>query len=165
MSRTGCDDYVNDAGDLRVGESPEHARIDADNFDEEARDAAEKQVDAEKFADVGFVIQPATADPPENPENYDGGEKFVDRRGMHFLSGGDNSIGETHAPGQRRWNAVIAVTGDEAADAAESVADCSGGRGDIEHLENGNFVVTGDENQRDCSGQGRAGEGESHGAE
>ena len=37
----GSDDYVDDAGDLRVGESPENAWIDADNFDEKSGDAAE----------------------------------------------------------------------------------------------------------------------------
>src|ERR1700679_1936179 len=60
--QNGSDNYVNDAGDLRVGESPENAGIDANNFNEEARDTAEKQVDAEKFAGVACVIQPARAD-------------------------------------------------------------------------------------------------------
>src|ERR1700679_3827089 len=65
----GSDDYVDDAGDLRVGESPENARIDANNFHEKSGDAAEKQIDAEQFAGVTCVIQPARADAPKNPEN------------------------------------------------------------------------------------------------
>jgi hypothetical protein len=160
-----CDNYVDDAGDLRVGESPENARIDANNFHEKSGDAAEKQIDAEKFSGVTCVIQPAGADAPENPENYDSGEKFVNGSWMNFLGGGNNSIWKAHAPRQRGGNAVVTVTGDEAADAAESVADCGGGRGNVKHLKDGHFVVARDQDKGDCSANCSAGESESHGAE
>ena len=53
--------------------------------------------------------------------------------------------------GSEVGDAVIAVTGDEAADAAEPVADCSGGRGDVEHLKNGHLVMARDQDEGDGS--------------
>ncbi len=159
------DDNVADACELSIGEAPKHAGIQANELHEKARNAAEQQVNAEKFSDVALVIQPASAKTPENPKNYDGSEKFVNWRGMDALGCGNNAVGEAHAPGQRSGRAVIAVTGDEAADASEPVAKRSGGRGDIQHLKNRNAVVAGNQDEGDCSSDGRAGKGESHGAE
>ena len=51
--------------------------------------------------------------------------------------GGRNEgvLGHVHAPGQRGVDAVVAVAGGEAADAADAVADGGGGGGEVEHAQ------------------------------
>ena len=81
------------------------------------------------------------------PRQREGEEEFVDGGG---LDGGRRRVGEDEgagvfgeavhhvdAPGEGGVDAVVAVAGEQAADAAYSIADSRGGGGEVQHAEGG----------------------------
>src|SRR6266849_2337498 len=54
-------------------------------------------------------------------------------------SGGNHTVGETHAPRQRGWNAIVAVPGKQAADSSDRVPHARRGRTNIQKEQQGNF--------------------------
>ena len=123
------------------------------------------EIAAEDLAGGARAAHGAAADAPEKMRDHQGRQKFVDRRGMNALRGRHQSVGETHAPGQRRGNAVIAVAGNQAADAADAVAQGRGGRGHVQHQQHLHAIAPRQQDQRDESADHRAEPGKPHGAE
>ncbi len=121
--------YGAEAGELGVGESEEDFGIAADELDEEAGEAAEDEVFTEDPAG-GAVFGAAD---PEVDADEDVGGHFKERGGLHADAGerGLNAVGEGHAPGHGGGDAVAAVSGEEAADAADAVTDGGGGGGEV----------------------------------
>jgi len=174
---------------LRVGHSQERARVDADEFDEESRDARQNQVGCKNFARqsartneiraisdrlaIAHNTVISRAQPPEPPRDGAGSDEFVDRCGVNALDRGDESIGKTHAPGEPGWGSIIAVAGKEAADAADAISEGGGRSACIKNCEERHGmtdggIVSGDAPGHECEG-GESGEqasepGESVGA-
>src|ERR1700749_2689443 len=66
--------------------------------------------------------------------------------------GGHKAVWKCHAPGQRGWFAVIAVTGDEAADASDGITHGRSGAGKIKHGKCADTVAPRDDQQRSNAG-------------
>jgi len=136
--------YGTCGGSLRIGHSQERARVDADELDEEASGAGEDQVGRENFSGrsgggghrtrvglrIWFCMRPCavtrSAHTPEPPGNGAGDDEFVDGRGMNALDGGDQSVRETHAPGEGGGNSVVTIAGKQTTDSADAVAERGG---------------------------------------
>jgi hypothetical protein len=128
---------------VRHGVVEVEAWVDADELYEEAADAAEDEVlageDAERDGFGGAL--------PEPPGEREGEEELVDWGGLDHGCGwggederlvvGADAVGHVDAPGERGVDAVVAVAGGEAADAANAVADGCGGGGEVEHTQGG----------------------------
>lgn len=149
--------YGAEAGALRVGHSKKRARIEADEFDEEARNSRKNQVAAEDLPislHGSFFGCSSRGPAPEKIGNQHPGNEFVDGRGINAAIGGpavlhaslgrgDNSVGKGHAPRPMpgSGHAVVAVAGEKAADASDGVANGGGGRTGIEENEHGDFFA------------------------
>lgn len=62
---------------------------------------------------------------------------------MDTLSGGYQAIWKADAPGEGSGDAIIAVTGKEATDAADAVTECGGGRSGVEKIHEGDMHAGG----------------------
>ena len=132
---------------VRHGVAEVDARVDADELYEEAADAAEDEVFAGEEAEgkgLGGAL-------PEPPGEGQGEEEFVDGGG---LDGGIGRVGEDEgagvlgeavhhvdAPGEGGVDAVVAVAGEQAADAADTITYSRGGGGEVQHAEGGAMPV------------------------
>lgn len=126
-----------EGGDLGVAHAPVEAGIDADELDEEASYAAEEEIEAGEPAELARCGSEA----PEEPGEGGGEEELVDRGRLDEgvrRDGGDEGVGaHVDAPGEGGDFAIVAVAGGEAADTANSVAQGSGGGGEVEHADAG----------------------------
>jgi len=160
---------------LRVGHTEERARIDTDEFDEVTRGASEHQVGGENFTwpssggTDGTGIGPRRgcwmgpravirrAQSPKPPGDGAGDDKFVDGRGVHTFDGGDEAVWEAHAPREGGGNSVVPIAGEQAADAADPIAQRGGGRAGIEDCEErdgmaSRGIMSGDAPGDECEG-------------
>ena len=92
-----ADDDADQGRYLGVGHTPVNAGVDADELDEEAADAGEDEVEAGEPAD-GFMADAwfGRTEFPDDPEDDDGEEEFVDGGGLDEGvggSGGDEGAG------------------------------------------------------------------------
>lgn len=119
------------------------AGVDADELDKEAANAAEDEVFAGEEAE-GEGFGGAAPEPPGKSERE---EELVDGSG---LDGGGGRVGDDQgagvlgeavhhvdAPGEGGVDAVVAIAGEQAADAADTVADGGGRGGEVEHAKGG----------------------------
>jgi len=60
---------------------------------------------------------------------------------MHPLIGGNEPVGEAHAPGKTGRNSIVAIAGNEAADATNSIAHRDGRSGEVKHTEGADFCL------------------------
>ena len=67
-------------------------------------------------------------------------------------AGGNQAIRKRHAPGKMCWLAVVAIAGDEAADAAHRVSHGCREAGNIQHGEHVHAVAPGNDQQRGNAG-------------
>src|SRR4051812_13456787 len=109
--------------------SKDGVRINANEFDEKARDARPQQIFGRDFAERPRTAQCLCAEPPQIPEQHNAKEEFVDGRGVNAavewlsvvaadLRAGNQAVKEAHAPRDVRRYAVIAVPGNQTADPA-----------------------------------------------
>ncbi len=122
-------------GNLRVRHAPVKLGVDAYKLDQEAADAAEEQVLAGEEAKREAFATTL----PEPPADGEREEELVDRG---RLNEGVRRIGRDQrvplhmdAPRQRGVDAVVAIAGGEAADAAYAVADSRSRSGEVQHAE------------------------------
>ena len=97
--------------------------VAAQELDQEALDAHADQVDAGQHA-----RPPAVAQPPQHDREQAHRQRLVDRRGVHGRVDRDRAVGIRHRPRAVPVLAVVAVTGELAADPADRVG--RGERGD-----------------------------------
>ena len=69
------------------------------------------------------------------------------------VGGGHDAVGETHAPRQQSGPAVITVAAEQAADAADGVADGGGRRANVKELEERKLKMARQKNERENSAQ------------
>src|SRR5271155_3452045 len=77
----------------------------------------------------------------------------------------DKAVGEPHSPGQGRWNTVVPIAGQQAANSADSVAKRGGGGGDVTQLQERDLVAAGEKDKRGDPGDQAAKPGEAELAE
>src|SRR3954471_6308426 len=111
-------------------------------------------------------MKQTSAESPEVIEDEHAYDELVDGRGMDAAigrrapldtrpagaAGRNQAVGKGHAPGQRGGLAVVAVAGDEAAEAADGVADGGGGGASVHKREQRDAIVSREINQRDDAG-------------
>ena len=122
-----------ESGDLRVRQTPIQTRIDAHELDEKTSDAGEDQVEACHPAD-GLTL---AAEPPEYPKDGERKEELVEGCGLHegvrWRGRNQGILRHVDAPRQCGVDAVIAVTGGKAANAADAIAEGCGRGCKVQH--------------------------------
>ena len=125
------------AGCLGVGHAEERARIDPDDLYQEACNSCQNQVQGKQLAGEFWIAHPPGANLPEQRANGAPDEEFVERRWVNAIAGGNDTIGKTHSPGKISGPPIIAISREEAANAADGVTDGSGGSASVEELPEG----------------------------
>src|SRR5882724_11665454 len=110
-------------------------RVDAEELDQKALNAEQdKKLPCNHAGPKRMLYRPRAA-PPYIPADEHAGDEFINRRGMHRAilrpavnrarairpSGGNQTIRKGHAPRKVRRLAIVAIAGDEAADATQTV--------------------------------------------
>ena len=127
-------DYGKKGHKLRVAEAAKHrTRIDTDELHQEARQPGPDEVFGNDFALGTRLAQRLASQLPQVDKNHHPGKKFVNRRGMHAVYGWNQAVGKAHAPGQRGGNAIIAIAGDQASNAADGITQRRSRSGNIKH--------------------------------
>ena len=85
---------------LCIAQSKKRSRIDADKLDHEALDPHPDEIQSRDFAHGAGSTQRLCSLPPQVPEDHRGGDSLIDRRRMHLLRRGHESVGEAHSPWQ-----------------------------------------------------------------
>src|SRR5579863_6513471 len=116
-------------------------RIDANKLHEKARHSRKNQVESEDLSSRPQPPDGAGANAPQDIANQQRAHKFVYWRRVDSLRRRYQPIRKTHSPRKRSWSAVISVSRNQTANAANAVPDSGGGGGDIQHQQNLHFVV------------------------
>jgi hypoxanthine phosphoribosyltransferase len=121
-------------------------RIDANELHQKTAEAREDEIRSSEPAD-GFG---PFGELPDDPEDEQSEEQLVDGggldEGVRWRGWNQRVLGHMHTPGQRGVDAVVAIAGGEAADAADAVTDSGSGGGKIEHAQTtdartGSFLI------------------------
>src|SRR4029077_4171356 len=102
---------------------------------------------------------------PEECGDGEPDEEFVKRSGVHSLDSRNQPVWKTHAPRKRSRNAIISIAREQAANAADGVADSCRRRTDIQKFEQRNFQPARQNDERNKSAQKTAKPGETIAAE
>lgn len=126
------------AGQLRIRQSPQNVRIDADELHQKTRDAGQDEILSHDRTRA-HAVQLLRGALPQPCGNQQSNNALIEWRGVdaHSRRRGIESIGEGHGPGKMTGNAVIAVTAGQAADATDGVTNRRSRRGKIERLQRG----------------------------
>ena len=131
---------------LRVAHPPQHRRVDADKFHQEALQPKQDQELAGNHACCQRMLNRARPAPPDVPVDQHPGKELIKRRRVDPAirrraplrtgqGGGHQSVRKSHAPGKMRGPAVITVAGDQAADASHGITHRRRGAANIQHGE------------------------------
>src|SRR5262249_3968147 len=121
--------------------------------------AKEDEKFAGNYAWAERMLNGARAAPPDVKVDQYAGDEFINRRGMDAairgraplwagLRGRHQAIRKGHAPGQMRGASIIAIAGDEAADAPHGIAHGCGRAADIEHGQHADAIAARQHQQR-----------------
>ena len=106
---------------LCIRKPEKRSRVDADKFNQESGHTRQDKVAAEDFSVGPDATHCFLSHLPQKRRDRQPDEKLIEWRRMHALRRRHDAVGETHAPGQRRWHAVITVTRQQAANAPDGV--------------------------------------------
>ena len=140
----GAADHHHDRQQLRLGEAEQHVVVAAHELDEEALGAGEDQVEPEQRA-----RPPAVAPAPQQQRDEAHRDRLVDRRRVDLLGGRHRPVRIRHRPRPVPGDAVVAVAGELAADAADRVADRERDGRDVEHLQRQELAPPGPQEHAD----------------